>query len=188
MICFRRPSDNLLRQVLEDQSGRPCSYVSVGATATPDQMPRATTTTVSKPISVPTTATASSGPAGRCSSGYPDRGAGIRVFPGHPVVADQPFVLVLPLPVTGWAVAPGRVVYLLDEPDRFGFAYGTLPGHPERGEEAFVVVRANGRIGFQVIAFSRPRDWRARLGKPVARALQVRTIGTYLTAMEAAVR
>ena len=31
--------------------------------------------------------------------------------------------------------APCRVVYLVAEPGRAGFAYGTLPGHPERGEE-----------------------------------------------------
>lgn len=33
--------------------------------------------------------------------------------------------------------APCRVVYVVDEPDRVGFAYGTLDGHPERGEESF---------------------------------------------------
>ena len=41
-------------------------------------------------------------------------------------------------------IAPGiatpcRVVYVIDEPSRRGFAYGTLPGHPESGEEAFIV-------------------------------------------------
>ena len=35
--------------------------------------------------------------------------------------------------------APCWVVYVIDEPDRHGFAYGTLPGHPERGEEAFLI-------------------------------------------------
>jgi uncharacterized protein (UPF0548 family) len=35
--------------------------------------------------------------------------------------------------------APCRVVYVVDEPRRRGFAYGTLAGHPESGEEAFVV-------------------------------------------------
>ena len=34
---------------------------------------------------------------------------------------------------------PARVVYVIDEPLRKGFAYGTLPGHPETGEEAFIV-------------------------------------------------
>ena len=32
------------------------------------------------------------------------------------------------------AVAPCRVVYVVDGPGQFSFAYGTLPGHPERGE------------------------------------------------------
>lgn len=42
-------------------------------------------------------------------------------------------------PVT--VVAVNRVVGVVDEPDRWGFAYGTLPGHIEVGEEAFVVER-----------------------------------------------
>ena len=31
------------------------------------------------------------------------------------------------------AVAVCRIVAVVDEPDRYGFAYGTLPGHTERG-------------------------------------------------------
>ena len=38
----------------------------------------------------------------------------------------------------GFLQAPCRVVYVIDEPDIRGFAYGTLPGHPESGEERFV--------------------------------------------------
>ncbi|ADG98710.1 Domain of unknown function DUF1990 [Segniliparus rotundus DSM 44985] len=34
---------------------------------------------------------------------------------------------------------PCRVVYVVDEPRRKGFAYGALPGHAERGEELFAV-------------------------------------------------
>jgi uncharacterized protein (UPF0548 family) len=36
------------------------------------------------------------------------------------------------------------------------------------------------------VAFSRPHDVLARVGKPVSRLLQVRTIKSYLRAMEAA--
>jgi uncharacterized protein (UPF0548 family) len=35
--------------------------------------------------------------------------------------------------------APCRVVYVVDEPGRRGFAYGTLRGHAESGEELFLV-------------------------------------------------
>jgi uncharacterized protein (UPF0548 family) len=51
-------------------------------------------------------------------------------------------VLILSLGVAAIRLrAPCRIVYVIDEPDRRGFAYGTLPGHPERGEEAFIISR-----------------------------------------------
>jgi uncharacterized protein (UPF0548 family) len=43
---------------------------------------------------------------------------------------------------------PVRVVAVVDEPDRCGFAYGTLDGHPVRGEEAFVVHRSAEGVVF----------------------------------------
>ena len=53
--------------------------------------------------------------------------------------------------------APARVVYVLDEPRRAGFAYGTLPGHPERGEELFQVEHtADGTVRMSVRAIWRP--------------------------------
>jgi uncharacterized protein (UPF0548 family) len=68
---------------------------------------------------------------------------------------------------------PARVVYVVDEPGRRGFAYGTLPGHPERGEEAFVVERmADGSVWLVIRAFSRPAGPLIWLGYPIARLLQ----------------
>jgi len=32
-----------------------------------------------------------------------------------------------------WFLNAARIVYVIDEPRRFSFAYGTLPGHAERG-------------------------------------------------------
>ncbi|MCU1414308.1 MAG: hypothetical protein JWN80_1648 [Microbacteriaceae bacterium] len=58
--------------------------------------------------------------------------------------------------------APARVVYVIDEPNRKGFAYGTLRGHPEDGEESFVVDRTeDGSVWLEIRAFSRPasRFW-----------------------------
>ncbi len=38
-----------------------------------------------------------------------------------------------------------------------GFAYGTLPGHPERGEERFTLtLEPSGEVAFDIAAFSRP--------------------------------
>jgi uncharacterized protein (UPF0548 family) len=50
-----------------------------------------------------------------------------------------------------------RVVRVVDEPRRRGFAYGTLPRHPLRGEEAFLVeLRDDDAVELVVRAFSRP--------------------------------
>ena len=110
------------------------------------------------------------------------RGAGLTIFPGEAVEPDMTFALVIRLPV-GFALAAGRVVYVVDQPGNFGFAYGTLPSHPERGEEAFHVVRDGDQLSFRVTAFSRPRHPAARLGAPVARAMQLRVTRAYMTAM-----
>jgi uncharacterized protein (UPF0548 family) len=80
---------------------------------------------------------------------------------------------------------PCRVVYVVDEPDRAGFAYGTLPGHPEAGEELFLLSRlGDGRITFTITAFSRPATRLARLGGPVSRTVQTRVTDRYLRAVD----
>jgi len=70
-------------------------------------------------------------------------------------------------------VVPCRVVYEIDEPGRRGFAYGSLPDHPEQGEEAFLVVIDDDRhVWLEVTAFSRPGLRIVRLAGPLARGLQ----------------
>lgn len=80
---------------------------------------------------------------------------------------------------------PCRVVSVVDEPDRRGFAYGTLPGHPEAGEEWFVLDRlVDGRIRFTVSAFSRPATRLARVGGPATRVVQRIMTDRYLAALD----
>jgi uncharacterized protein (UPF0548 family) len=67
--------------------------------------------------------------------------------------------------------APCRVVYAVTQPRRRGFAYGTLPGHPESGEEAFVIEQqADGTVVFTITAFSRPATAAAPAWSPTWRA------------------
>ncbi|MEU9145605.1 DUF1990 domain-containing protein [Streptomyces sp. NPDC048349] len=69
--------------------------------------------------------------------------------------------------------APCEVIWTAYEPTRVGFAYGTLTGHPESGEESFVVdMDGDGTVWFTVTAFSRPAAWYTRLGGPVVPLLQ----------------
>lgn len=79
---------------------------------------------------------------------------------------------------------PCRVVTVIDEPDRHGFAYGTLPSHPESGEEAFILDRRpDGSVEFTITAFSRPASLLARLSGPVATAAQQFMTSRYLHAL-----
>ncbi|MFC7623995.1 DUF1990 family protein [Microlunatus sp. GCM10028923] len=80
--------------------------------------------------------------------------------------------------------APVRVVYVVDEPRRAGFAYGTRPGHPESGEEAFLVEHlADDTVRLDVTAFSRPATLLSRLGGPVTRLVQRMITDRYLRAL-----
>ncbi len=83
------------------------------------------------------------------------------------------------------AARTGRVVYVIDEEDRRGFAYGTLPGHPESGEELFAVRYdpATGDVHAEVAAFSRHATWWSRLGSPVTSLAQRVITNRYLSAL-----
>ncbi|MFE9932740.1 DUF1990 family protein [Streptomyces sp. NPDC005533] len=71
--------------------------------------------------------------------------------------------------------APCQVIWTAYEPHRIGFAYGTRPGHPECGEESFLVeMDPDGTVWFTVTAFSRPNSWYTRLAGPVVPFLQLR--------------
>ena len=79
---------------------------------------------------------------------------------------------------------PCRVVYTVEEPDRVGFGYGTLPGHPESGEEAFMVrLTADGEVRGRVRAFSRPATLLPRLGGPLTPVVQRLAARRYLGAL-----
>jgi len=80
---------------------------------------------------------------------------------------------------------PCRVVYVVDEPDRQGFAYGSLPGHPESGEELFLVHRdGDGRVRFTVTVFSRPATLLARAGGVLTRRFQDLMTARYLRVID----
>ncbi len=94
------------------------------------------------------------------------RAAAQRAAPGVDVVS------ILGIGPVGVA-APCRVVWTVIEERRVGFAYGTLVGHPETGEESFLVEQdEEGHTYLTVTSFSRPAAWYARLGGPLVRLAQ----------------
>lgn len=87
-----------------------------------------------------------------------------------------------------WWSNPARIVYTVEEEDRFGFAYGTLPGHLEQGEELFLVEQdANGDVFYTLRVMSRPMWWVAKLFKGYSRRQQARFRKESYVSMQAAV-
>ena len=81
--------------------------------------------------------------------------------------------------------APCVVVYTVEEPCRRGFAYGTLPGHPEQGEELFLIEHgADEAVTLTVRAFSRPALWWTRAARPGTRLVQRLITRRYLRALD----
>lgn len=114
------------------------------------------------------------------------RRAGLRVQSSEPVLR-QGTVVLLHLGVGRAAVRiPCRVVEVVDEPGRKGFTYATLPGHPERGLESFMLTTSeDGRVRFAVSAVSQPATRLAKVGGPLTRAAQDLMTRRYLAALDA---
>ena len=99
------------------------------------------------------------------------RGAGLRVQARSDIAVVSAVVVVR---MMGFLRAPCRVVYVIDEPEVRGFAYGTLPGHPECGEERFAVRHdpSTSAVYAEVSAFSRPATWWSKAGGPFVAVAQ----------------
>ena len=103
---------------------------------------------------------------------------------GGPVEAGRDYELAFRIgPLT--VREPIRVVAVVDEPARCGFAYGTRRGHPVSGEEAFIVDRdASGEVSFTRRSLTMPaRGWRA-VAFPVFITAQRVFRGRYLAALK----
>ncbi|WP_315914446.1 DUF1990 domain-containing protein [Arthrobacter sp. lap29] len=105
---------------------------------------------------------------------------GARVISGFGVGA-----LRLPIPCeVVWAMEPqwapgpdGQDIELA------GFGYGTLPGHPALGEEAFIAMKKpDGGVHFRLLAFSKPAGLIYALGSPITKLTQAGVTRSYLQA------
>ena len=105
-------------------------------------------------------------------------------WPNTPVQKDQT-VAILIRHFGFFSLNSARIVYVIDEPSHYGFAYGTLADHGESGEERFSVEidRVTGEVWYDLFAFSRPNHFLAKLGYPLMRVLQKRFAIDSKTAM-----
>jgi uncharacterized protein (UPF0548 family) len=172
MFSFRRPTDAAIRSFLAEQVSLPFNYAEVGATAT------------GCPASY--TVDRSSVLLGDGDEAYRRAVAAIRSWrqfdlgwvaavPNNVPIRPGEVVAIRAWALGMWALSAARIVYVVDEPTRFGFAYGTLPGHVEVGEERFLVEQlADGSVWYDIVAFSRPGHLLTKLGYPLVRRLQKR--------------
>lgn len=108
----------------------------------------------------------------------------------HGVKLEKDAVVAVKARAVGtWSLSACRVVYTINEQKpitRFGFAYGTLPDHVERGEERFLIEWSpvDDSVWYDILAFSQPRHPLVKLGSAVARKLQKRFARDSLAVMK----
>ena len=112
----------------------------------------------------------------------------IELFSTPPTIEVGQTVAVLVRHLGFWSVNISRIVYVVNEQSRYGFAYGTLACHSEQGEERFLVEhnKATDEVWYDLYAFSKPKHPLARIGFPIARHLQKRFARESLAAMKRA--
>ncbi len=117
------------------------------------------------------------------------RSVGFRVRADGP--ASRPgtvVVLTAGLPRLGYEL-PCRVVWAVAEGDERGFSYGTLPGHPESGEERFTVrLLPGGEVVYEIRVFFQLASRGARLAGPLSLVLQRLGTQRYVAAIGRAAR
>ena len=181
MFTLSRPTDAQIADHLHRQQAHPFSYPEVGATrGVPPAGYHVDTHRVRLGHGPATFAAARD--AVRAWKMFPPEMTRL-CFPDRPIAAGTT-VAVLCRAAWLWTLHSARIVYVIDETettavgavDRFGFAYGTLPAHAEQGEERFLVEwqHADDAVWYEILAFSRPRHWLAKLANPYVRHLQRR--------------
>ncbi|SMB81645.1 Uncharacterized protein, UPF0548 family [Deinococcus hopiensis KR-140] len=82
-----------------------------------------------------------------------------------------------------------RVVAVTDSPVAYAYTYGTLPGHPECGEERFrLELHPDQRLTFSLRAYSRPAGPLIRVVQPLATLAQRAGSKAYLQNMRRSTR
>jgi uncharacterized protein (UPF0548 family) len=190
MLSLRKPSAEATRRFLTAQAKLNFSYRAVGATA--NQLPTGfvvdrTRIKLGEGESVYRAAKAALRRWRQFDLGWLEEWS-----PETPIQSGE-VVAILARAIGLWWLSACKIVYVIDELGpiaRFGFAYGTLPDHAGRGEERFLIEwdHADNSVWYDILAFSRPNHFLARLGYPVVRRTQRRFGRESAAAMLKAVR
>lgn len=100
-------------------------------------------------------------------------GGWARIYTQNPQYTEGDIVILCARVFGLWWFNASRILTVFDTPDSAGFTYGTLSNHVESGEERFCVVRdAEGKVWYELVAFSKPRHFLVRLTFPLVRIFQ----------------
>jgi len=170
MFMIREPSDEAVARFVASQRDLPFTYAEVGATnATP---PTGYTVDHNRIRLGSGEATYSSAVDALKHWRHFELGW-VAIVPRGVAVEVGATVAVKARAFGTWSLNASRVVYTIDESRRFGFAYGTLPDHVEKGEERFLIEwLPDDSVWYDILAFSRPQHPLVRLSAPLARRLQ----------------
>ena len=174
-FSLARPSPRRIQKFLDRQRREPFSYAEQGATRGPAP-PGFTVDRYRVELGRGSTVFARAVEALRLWKMF-DLGWVELCWPDAPVEPGST-VAVLTRHYGFWSLNASRIVYVVDDRGgrpQYGFAYGTLTGHAETGEERFTVEwrPEDDSVWYAVYAFSRPNGL-ARLGYPLSRRLQRR--------------
>ena len=190
MLSLRKPSAESIRLFLAAQAKLPFTYAAVGATAeTPPAGFDVDRTRIQLGVGehVFRSAVAALRRWEQFCLGWVEAWS-----PDTPIQSGE-VVAVMGRVIGLWWLNACRIVYVVDESgpiSKFGFAYGTLPGHVESGEERFLIEwnRGENSVWYDILAFSRPNHFLSRLGYAVVRRKQKRFGWESATSMLRAVR
>jgi len=176
MVSFQKPAVDSIRRFIAEQAKLDFSYSAVGATAaTPPAgfVVDCTRIKLGEGEAVYESASAALRRWDHFKLGWVDVWS-----PETPVEAGE-VVAVMGRALGLWWLNCCRIVYVVNETGpirKFGFAYGTLPGHVESGEERFVIEwnQGDNSVWYDILAFSRPSQVLIRLGSPIVRRMQKR--------------
>jgi uncharacterized protein (UPF0548 family) len=176
MLFLRKPGQDLIRSFVSAQKNQPFSYAEVGTSR--EKAPRGYTLDHNR-IQLGTGRNDFDRAVAAVKQWRMFEMPWITLCSADTPVEPGATVAVLISHFGFWSLHACRIVYVIEEQqgslEKYGFAYGTLPGHAEFGEERFTVEydTSDGRVWYDLFAFSRPGPL-ARIAYPFTRALQVR--------------
>lgn len=176
MLSLRMPSTESLRRVLSEQAKMDFTYSPVGATA---HSPPAGYVVDRTRIELGAGESVFESAKTALQHWEQFRLGWVEPWPSETPIQCGEVVAIMGWVAGLWSLNCCRIVYVVDESGpirKFGFAYGTLPGHVESGEELFLIEwdQSTNAVWYDILAFSRPNHLLTRLSYPLVRQTQKR--------------